>query len=160
MVKLMQGVSAYNENIYYLNVFKKFFSNQSTKKQSPFYDMKEINPWHFLWMGILASEFLTALLSATVSRFLWGSVSHEVLIIGAIDSFFVPMIVVLLVIYFTNQIRVVKAVNAQLIQEIEERKKAEADKKHFKISFNSLSGWRLLAVWLEEWRMILIIFCR
>jgi len=160
MVNLVQNLSIHEERMYNFDMFCKLFIDFFNKDHSFFSKLREINPWHFLWISILAAEILTAIITTITSHVLWGKVSRDDLLIGAVDSFLVSLVVVLPVIYFINQIRIVKVVNEQLIQEIEERKKAEADKKHFKISFNSLSGWRLLAVWLEEWRMILIIFCR
>ncbi len=90
--------------------------------------LKTVNPWHLLWIGILSSEVLTALLSITASYAMWGGVSREILIIGAIDAFAVSLVVVFTVIFFVREYRVSQITNIQLMKEIEERKKAEEEK--------------------------------
>jgi len=59
--------------------------------------LKKISMWQWLLIGMIASELLTFAVSYTASRMLWGRLSSEVLIIGAIDSAFVSFIVVGLV---------------------------------------------------------------
>jgi signal transduction histidine kinase len=90
--------------------------------------LKNINPWHFLWFAVLSAMILTVAISISVSYALWGRVSHEVLIIGAIDSFFVSLLVTFIVIYLVRKLQLTTTTNIQLLKEIEERKRAEAEK--------------------------------
>src|SRR6202142_2048696 len=82
--------------------------------------VKSINPWHFLWLSIVSSEILTPVVSSTVSYILWGYVSSEILIIGAIDALFVPLLVVPMIISFVAQI-------SKLKQELESRQASEKE---------------------------------
>jgi signal transduction histidine kinase len=76
--------------------------------------LKNISPWHFLWISIVASELITLVLSAVQGRLFWGGVSRETLIIGAVDALVVPLIVATLVIYFVRQTAELQKVNEQL----------------------------------------------
>ncbi|MFZ2197339.1 MAG: hypothetical protein WAV13_06390, partial [Thermodesulfovibrionales bacterium] len=57
-----------------------------------FRNWKTINPWHFVWIGIIASEILTTFLSVAISYALWGSISKQILIVGFFDAFIVSFI--------------------------------------------------------------------
>jgi signal transduction histidine kinase len=66
--------------------------------------LKNISPWHFIWISIVASELITLILSDLQGRLWWGGVSSETLIIGAVDSLVVPLIVATVVVYSVKQI--------------------------------------------------------
>lgn len=84
-----------------------------------------INPWHFVWIGIIASEILTTLLSVVISLLLWGNVSNQILIVGFFDAFIVSFIVVFITIYFVRRTSSLSGINERLNIEINERKQAE-----------------------------------
>ncbi len=84
-----------------------------------------INPWHFVWISVVFSELFTAVLNTIQSFFWFGKVSSELLIIGAIDALFVPLVVAPIVIYFIKQTSELIKTNEQLQQEISNRKLAE-----------------------------------
>ncbi|HMK55637.1 MAG TPA: ATP-binding protein [Dissulfurispiraceae bacterium] len=84
--------------------------------------LQTINPWHFVWIGMLSAEILTALLSTTISIIGWGSVSNQILFIGVIDSFFISLVVISIIAYFTSQLG---RVNWRLNRELVERRRAE-----------------------------------
>lgn len=79
---------------------------------------KSINPWHFLWIGVVLSEIYTLVASWLISRLLWGRISHEVLIVGFFDALLVSLLVVSVVIVFVTKI-------SKLQQEIKSRTEAE-----------------------------------
>ncbi len=62
--------------------------------------LKTRNPWHFLWIAILISIIFGLILNTIQSYLWWGFLSRDLLFIGIIDSFFVPLLVGPLVIYF------------------------------------------------------------
>ena len=77
-----------------------------------------INPWHFLWIGVIFSEVLTFIMTTILSLLWWGYISIDLLLIGAIDAFIVALIVIIIVIYFVNRIKEAEFINIQLNQEI------------------------------------------
>ena len=76
-----------------------------------------INPWHFVWISVVFSKLFTAVLNTIQSFFWFGKVSSELLIIGAIDALFVPLVVAPIVIYFIKQTSELIKTNVQLQQE-------------------------------------------
>jgi signal transduction histidine kinase len=76
--------------------------------------MKNISPWHFVWISIVSSELITLILSVLQGRLWWAGVSRETLIIGAVDSLIVPLIVATVVIYSVKQIAELRRANEQL----------------------------------------------
>jgi diguanylate cyclase (GGDEF)-like protein len=92
----------------------------------------KINPWHFLWISVLLSELFTAAVSTLLSNLLWGRTIYQVLIVGAIDSLFVPLLVVPIIIFFVFQI-------SRLRQELNSRKEAE-DQIRFLAYYDSLTS--------------------
>ena len=62
-----------------------------------------MNPWNFLWIGILAAELFTILTSFIASHIFWGRLSQEVIIIGIVDSLVASFIVVFATIFFINK---------------------------------------------------------
>jgi PAS domain S-box-containing protein len=81
--------------------------------------LKPTNPWHYIWIAILASEFFTFILNSLQSYLRWGYISGELIVIGVIDAFVSSAIIAPIVIYF------LKSANDRLILEITERKLAE-----------------------------------
>ncbi len=90
-----------------------------------FIKWEAINPWHFVWIGIIASEILTIILSTVISFTLWGSVSNQILIVGFFDAFMVSFVVVFITIYFVRRNSSLSGINERLHLEINERKKSE-----------------------------------
>jgi len=97
-----------------------------------------INPWHFLWLSIVFSELFTASLSAVQSFIWYGKFSPKLLIIGAIDAMFVPLIVAPIVIYFMKYTSELRKFNEQLQQEITQRKRAEASRQESEAQYRAL----------------------
>lgn len=76
--------------------------------------IKNISPWHFVWISIVCSELITLVLSVLQGRLWWGGVSRETLVIGAVDSLVVPLIVATVVIYSVKQIAELRKANERL----------------------------------------------
>ncbi len=89
---------------------------------------KSFNPWHFVWFSVIISELFTAFFNVIQSYLWFGKISPQLLIIGMIDSAFVPLIVAPIVIYFVKQTDELKNLNEQLQQEIVERRRIEQEK--------------------------------
>ncbi len=89
---------------------------------------KSFNPWHFIWISVIISELFTAFFNIVQSYLWFGEISPQLLIIGTIDSAFVPLIVAPIVIYFVKQTDELKNLNKQLHQEIVERQRIEQEK--------------------------------
>jgi len=87
--------------------------------------LKRLNPWHFIWVSAVISEIFTALLNVVQSYLWFGSVSGDLMLIGAIDALFVPLIAAPIAIYFVKETRLQKEINAGLAREITERRRAE-----------------------------------
>jgi len=88
---------------------------------------KRINPWHFIWLSVVVSELFTAFLN-TIQSYIWyGKISQNLLIIGALDALFIPLIVAPVVIYFIKHTAELKKINEQLQQVITERERAELE---------------------------------
>ncbi len=83
------------------------------------------NPWHFIWISVVISEIFTALISVIQHSFAPEQDIRYILKVGAIDSLFVPLIVIPIVIYFLRNASVLKKINSQLEYEIAERKRTE-----------------------------------
>ncbi len=82
---------------------------------------------HFILLAVVFSEVFTAAAN-TVQSYLWfGAFSPTLLIIGAIDALFIPLIVAPIVIYFMRYTAELSNANAQLQQEIANRTQAERD---------------------------------
>jgi len=78
--------------------------------------IEDINPWHFLWVGIIFSEFFTLIMNMILSLLWWGYISIDLLLIGTIDAFVVAFLVSAIIIYFVNRIKETKIINGQLLQ--------------------------------------------
>ena len=82
--------------------------------------IKSINPWHFVWGAIVISETSTVVTSTIQSYIWWGYVPSEIMIIGAIDAFFAPLLIVPGLIFLVSRI-------SKLQQELQSRKEAEKE---------------------------------
>jgi PAS domain S-box-containing protein len=79
--------------------------------------LMKINPWHFLWISIILSEILTAIMSVI----LLGKVTLDYLITGGVVS----LIVASLVIFLLKQVINLFQKNLELQEEIDEQSKRE-----------------------------------
>ena len=61
-----------------------------------------MNPWSFVWISVVCSVILAAILNSIQSILFWGSISRDLLIIGTIDSVIIATVVVSLIIYFVR----------------------------------------------------------
>ncbi len=77
-----------------------------------------LNPWHFLWIGILFSEFFTFIMNSILSLLWWDYISIDLLLIGSIDAFIVAFLVSAIIIYFLKKIKETNIINMQLNQEV------------------------------------------
>ena len=82
--------------------------------------------WKWLFLLVALSEAMTLLMSYLLSKLLWGSISDHVLIVGVVDSFFVSLLVVSLVLMAMKAIR---RLNAKLELRNEELSEALAEIK-------------------------------
>lgn len=87
---------------------------------------KPFNPWHFIWITVVASELFTAFLNTLQYVLYIKSNLAQLLLAGFIDALFVPLIVTPIIIYFIRKGIELKKFNEQLQKEIAERKHAEA----------------------------------
>lgn len=90
--------------------------------------LKTINPWHFLWMSVLASIIFGVILNTIQSYLWWGFLSRDLLLIGIIDGFFVPLLVAPLIIYFVLHTAKLEELNTALELEIIRVKESEKKK--------------------------------
>jgi len=94
--------------------------NKYPVKEKPF------NPWHFIWITVVASELFTAFLN-TLQYVLYIKTNlAQLLLAGFIDALFVPLIVAPIIIYFIRKGTELKKFNEQLQKEIAEREHVEA----------------------------------
>jgi signal transduction histidine kinase len=80
--------------------------------------------WNILWMSLLLSEVLTAIMNTVLGYLWWGKVSLDLILIGTIDAFFVAGIVTAVVLLlFREYDRVEKeaAEDRQKVAAMEER---------------------------------------
>lgn len=59
----------------------------------------EMNMWHFLWLAILLSEAATLVMNVIMSLAFYGRLNYELIFIGAVDAFVVPLVVAPIIIY-------------------------------------------------------------
>jgi PAS domain S-box-containing protein len=86
------------------------------------------SPWPWIWLSVIVSELFTGVLNTIQSYARYGSLSTDLLMIGAVDAMFVPLIVAPVVIYFIKETKELQAINAELQHEIQERKLAETSR--------------------------------
>ena len=77
-----------------------------------------LNPWHFLWIGIIFSEFFTFIMNSILSVLWWDYISIDLLLIGSIDAFIVAFLVSAIIIYFLKKIKETNIINMHLNQEV------------------------------------------
>jgi len=82
--------------------------------------IKNISPWHFVWGAVVVSEVSTAVSSLVQSYLKWGYIPADIMIIGAIDALFAPLLIVPGLIYLVSKI-------SKLQQELESRKEVEKE---------------------------------
>ena len=82
--------------------------------------IKSINIWHFVWGVVAVAEASTALTSAIQSYMWWGYVRSDIMIIGAIDALFAPLLITPALIFLVSRI-------SKLQQELQSRKEAEKE---------------------------------
>ncbi|RJQ42512.1 MAG: GGDEF domain-containing protein [Nitrospiraceae bacterium] len=88
--------------------------------------IRKRGPWHFLWISIILSQFLTLVFSSMICTLLWNKIHHEVILVGMVDAFLVPLIVVpLVILYFFRKTDRIADAKKRLEKEVEERKKIE-----------------------------------
>jgi signal transduction histidine kinase/ActR/RegA family two-component response regulator len=74
--------------------------------------LKSVNPWHYVWIVVLAAESLTFILSSLQSYVRWGYIPASLIEIAAVDAFVCSLILSALVVYL------LKSVNDKLEREI------------------------------------------
>lgn len=82
--------------------------------------IKSINVWHFVWGVVAIAEVSTALTSAIQSYIWWGYIPSEIMIIGAVDALFAPLLITPALIFLVSRI-------SKLQQELQSRKEAERE---------------------------------
>ncbi len=98
--------------------------------------LANINPWHFLWIGVIISEMLTAVLTAILSIIWWGTIKVEILLIGSINAFVVAFLVICIVILFTNKVKEIQSINERLALALADRKRFEIEKQEIQNQFH------------------------
>lgn len=89
--------------------------------------LKNLNPWHFLWIAVLCSGIFTAIMNSILSLLWWGDVSADLLVIGAIDAFIVSLIAATPVIYFLRQTSKLAETNKRRHNETSEKQRIDED---------------------------------
>jgi signal transduction histidine kinase len=89
----------------------------------------KINIWHLVWITVVFSEILTAIMDTLISFLLWGRFSSTLFVLGCIDSFVVSLIAAYFLIYIVSRLRSAEhEATIMLAREVEERKKAEDER--------------------------------
>jgi PAS domain S-box-containing protein len=99
---------------------------------------KTFNPWHFIWITVVVSELFTAFLNTLQNVLYIKTNLKQLLLAGAIDALFVPLIVAPIIIYFMRKGIELEKFNKQLQQEIAEREHAEAALRESEGKFRSI----------------------
>jgi len=86
------------------------------------------SPWPWIWLSVIVSELFTAFLNTVQSYARYGRLSPDLLVIGAVDAMFVPLIVAPIVIYFIKETKELKRINEDLQREIRDRRLAETSR--------------------------------
>ena len=87
--------------------------------------LKNINPWHFVWIILLFAQMIILVMNTLQSLLWWGYISRDLLFIGIIDTFISTIIITPIAIYFVRHTAKIEAMNRQLEIEIAERKQIE-----------------------------------
>jgi PAS domain S-box-containing protein len=99
---------------------------------------KPFNPWHFIWITVVVSELFTAFLNTLQNVLYIKTNLKQLLLAGAIDALFVPLIVAPIIIYFIRKRIELEKFNEQLQKEIEEREHVEAALRESEDKFRSI----------------------
>jgi PAS domain S-box-containing protein len=99
---------------------------------------KPYNLWPFIWISVVVSELFTAFLNTLQYMLYIKTNLKQLLLAGAIDALFVPLIVAPIVIYFTRKGIELKKINEKLQQEIAEREHAEEALRESEEKFRSI----------------------
>lgn len=75
-----------------------------------------INPWHYVWIVVLAAESLTLVLNLLQSYLRWGHIPAGLIAIGVVDAFVCSLVLSALVVYL------LKSANDKLAQEVSEHR--------------------------------------
>jgi signal transduction histidine kinase/CheY-like chemotaxis protein len=104
-----------------------------------FKKLRSVNPWHYVWIVILAAESLTFALNSLQSHLRWGYQSQALIEIGVIDAFVCSLLLSALLIYL------LKSSNDELAREISEhrldiahRKQAEEELRKYRDNLQEL----------------------
>ena len=95
--------------------------------------LRSMNPWHFLWVAVILSEIFTFLMNSLQGYLRHGFVSDELLVIGAIDALFVPIVVAPIIISFIAKTEEMSRARDELTREIGERVKMEGELREERI---------------------------
>ncbi len=90
--------------------------------------LKDRNPWHFVWISVLMTEILTLIVSGGICLVFWGKISLDILLIAAVNGFFVSLLIVVMVIFFIRQNDKLANLNRQLLVEADERQQLKVEK--------------------------------
>ena len=113
---------------------------------------KRINPWHFIWLSVVVSELFTAFLN-TIQSYIWyGNFSQNLLIIGALDALFIPLIVAPIVIYFIKHTAELKKINERLQQVITERERVELELRESESRLRTVMENTPVVLFTLDWR--------
>jgi PAS domain S-box-containing protein len=112
--------------------------------------LKALNPWHFLWIGVLMAEIFTLIMSSVASLLLWGFIPNKILVIGFIDSFVVSIIVISILIYLMKESLELTELNELLQNQYSELKRTEKALIESEDKFRSLAERSLVGVYLIQ----------
>ncbi len=105
--------------------------------------LKAINPWHFLWISVIASEIFALLLTVMFSLLFFGRVYSNILLVVAFDAFFVPLLVAPVVIYSIKETTKLAELNELLQKTVNEQKRTEnllvRSKQDWEDTFNTIT---------------------
>ncbi|MFH1034711.1 MAG: PAS domain S-box protein [Pseudomonadota bacterium] len=87
--------------------------------------LRNLNPWHFVWISVLLSELFTLASNSLLSLLWWGAISRDLLLIGSIDALVVALLVAPLAIYFVRHQGRLHQVNQALEDDIKARRRME-----------------------------------
>lgn len=67
--------------------------------------IKSMNLWNLLWIAIALSEIFTVIMNVIMGYLWWGRINDDLLMIGAVDGFIVALLVTIICLAFTAEIR-------------------------------------------------------
>ncbi|MBI5179351.1 MAG: HAMP domain-containing histidine kinase [Nitrospinae bacterium] len=77
--------------------------------------------WHIVWVSVLVSELLTAVLVSIMSLLLHGKIRHDFLLTGAVTAGFVSAVITSLIVMFVTHIRQSQEETHAVRREVETR---------------------------------------